>query len=124
MSAPEVLEGIPDRSTSASRPPFSVEVVAWRPLERGSLLGFTEIVIPQLKLHIADITVHQHESGKRWCGMPGKPRLDKDHNVIRAASGKPEYSKVIWFADRRVADAFGARVVEALDAYLARVGAA
>ena len=72
---------------------FSVEVVAWKPLDRGTLLGFAEIVIPQLKLHIADITVHRHESGKMWCGMPGKPRIDRDGNLVRAASGKPEYSQ-------------------------------
>ena len=103
---------------------FSVEVVAWKPLERGTLLGFAEIVIPQLKLHIADITVHRHESGKMWCGMPGKPRLDRDGNLVRAASGKPEYSQVLWFEGRAVSDAFSTRVVEALDRYLAREGAA
>ena len=59
-----------------------------------------------------------------WCGMPGKPRLDRDGNLVRAASGKPEYSKVIWFEGRAVSDAFSARVIEALDRYLAREGAA
>ena len=39
-------------------------------------------------------------------------------------SGKPEYSKVIWFEGRAVSDAFFAAVLAALDRYLARESAA
>jgi hypothetical protein len=103
---------------------LGVEVVGWKPLERGTLLGFAEIRIPQLRLRISDLTIHRHESGKRWCGMPGRPRLDRDGSLVRTESGKPEYTPVLRWEGRAVSDASSARVVEALDLYLSREGAA
>ena len=45
-------------------------------------------------------------------------------SIAGKTSGKPEYSKVLWFEGKTVQDAFSDRVLAALDAFLARDGAA
>jgi hypothetical protein len=97
---------------------LAIEVTDWRPFERNTLLGFATIFLPQLRLHIGDVTVHQHENGKRWVGLPAKPRLDRDGIPLRGENGKVEYSKILWFDGRAVADAFSAAVLAALDRHL------
>jgi len=101
---------------------MEIEVTAWKPFERGTLLGFAEVFIPALKLHIGDVGVHKHPTGKRWASLPGKPRLDRDRRLVLTPDGKPEYSKVIWWDGRPVADAFSAKVIAGVEAFEKREG--
>jgi hypothetical protein len=108
----------------SDRARMTVEVTGWRPFERGTLRGFAEIYIPEIKLHIGDIAVHRHESGEQWCGLPARPRLDRDGSPLRGESGKIEYSRTLWFDSRAVSDAFSTAVLAALDRHLGKDAAA
>jgi hypothetical protein len=88
---------------------FSVEVEAFKSLKSGSLHGFCDVTIPELKLKIHGLTVHESH-GRTWVGLLGKPMIDKDGRGLRDDRGKPQYSPVLKFLDRNVDDAFSARV--------------
>ena len=96
---------------------FSIEILDRRPLERGSLKGFLTVEIPELHLRIRDCSVHESH-GKHWIGLPGKPQLHRNRELIRDADGRPRYSPVVEFATKKVADVFGERVLETLDRHL------
>ena len=58
----------------------------------------------------------EHESGRRWAQLPAKPQITTDRQPV-IKDGKLQYSKIIWFADRAVADRFSEAVIRTLDAY-------
>lgn len=93
---------------------FSIFVEGFRPYHSNTLRGFITIVIPEIKLRIVDLTVHEM-NGKRWISMPGKPQLDRDGNVRKdPQSGKILYTSVIEFTSKEVRDRFNQRVIAAL----------
>jgi hypothetical protein len=108
---------------------FTVQVEAFKPHRSNSLHGFVDVTIPELKLKIRELTVHESH-GKRWVGLPGKPMVNsRDCEVLADDRGKPRYVPVRQFIDRRIGDAFGDRVIEALlarwpDAFAERSGEA
>jgi hypothetical protein len=77
------------------------------------LICFCTVIVPEMRLRVIDVTVFQSH-GKRWCGLPGNPQIDKDGQAPRDDRGKVVYSPVIQFTDRDVGDAFSDRVIEAL----------
>ena len=87
----------------------------FRPFRRNTLLGFAEVIIPDIHLRIKDIAVHQ-KGDARWAALPAKPQV-KDGVVIKDADGKAQYVAILEFTSRTVRDAFSAAV---LDAVLAR----
>jgi hypothetical protein len=91
-----------------------ITILDWRPVERNTLRGFCTVCIEAWHRVIADVAVHEHESGRRWAQLPAKPQITSDRQpVIR--DGKLAYTKVVWFADKAVADRFSDAVIEALD---------
>jgi len=93
---------------------FTIEVVGFTPFARNTLRGFATIRLPELKLTIHDLTVHQHDSGSRWASMPGKALIDKNGIAKRKPDGRVEYVPVLELDGREVRDAFSAAVVRAL----------
>ncbi len=93
---------------------FRVECLAWKPFERNTLRGFATIRICALRLTIEGVTIHE-KNGSRWAQLPARPQLDTDRNLIREPSGKVRCTKILSFDDRRVADAFSAAVVKAVE---------
>jgi hypothetical protein len=77
-----------------------MQVREWRPMQKGSLLGFATVEMPSGMI-VHDITVHE-SNGRRWANPPGKPQLDRDKHPI-FKDGKLQYAKVIGFEsdDRR-----------------------
>ena len=53
---------------------YTVEVEDFKPLCRKTLRGFISIVIPELRLCIHDIALHQ-KNQSRWVGLPGRPQI-------------------------------------------------
>jgi hypothetical protein len=99
---------------------LTVAVLDWKSLERNTLRGFANVVVKELQLVIRDVAIHERD-GKRWVQLPGKPQIDRDGNTIRdPAIGRIKYVPVLEFGSRRVADAFGQRVLEALDVHQGR----
>ena len=89
---------------------MTIEVLEVRPIERGSLKAFAKIRVPQWRLSIDDVALHE-ANGKWWCSLPARPQLDQNRNVAKDDTGKVKYVKSLWFDDRTTADRFSAAVV-------------
>jgi hypothetical protein len=96
---------------------LTVNIEAFRSFKSGTLVGFCTVVVPELRLRIVDLTVHQHANGRRWVGMPGKPQLNSDGTARRDERGKVAYTPVLGFTDKATQAAFSDRVIEALLAF-------
>jgi hypothetical protein len=95
-------------------PRLSVRVEHFKPLRSGSLRGFLDVTIPEWGLQVREITAHE-SYGKRWIGLPARPRIDCHGHVHRDGRGKVLYTCVLQFVDRDASAAFSAQVIAALD---------
>jgi hypothetical protein len=91
---------------------LSIEVTGFKRFEKGTLLGFADIVIRELRLKVHEIALHEKGSA-RWASMPSKPWL-KDGVAVRGDDGKIQYSPLFEFETREVRDAFSREVWRAL----------
>jgi hypothetical protein len=94
---------------------MTINVVEWKSLSSGALVGFATIAIAELKMKIHDVGVYQKED-RRWAMPPSKPMV-KNGTVVRDSEGAVRYSKVIEFDNKQVAGAFSDAVIEALLRY-------
>jgi hypothetical protein len=92
---------------------LTLEVEAFTPRRSNTLFGFATVYIPALQLRIFDLSVHE-KNGKRWCGLPAKPWVDRDGIAKRGDDGKIIYAPVLEFADQATRHAFSDRVIAAL----------
>jgi hypothetical protein len=90
-----------------------VHVEAFTPRRSNTLVGFVTVVVPELRLKIFDLSVHE-KNESRWVGMPGKAQIQRDGTVRKDERGKALYTPVIEFTDRATRDAFSARVIASL----------
>lgn len=99
---------------------LTIEIAAFSPLEKNTLRGFVTIRLPELRLVLHELPVHQHPNGKRWVSLPAKPMLDSSGKAMTdRETGKVRYVRLLSFDDKDVSDAFSARVLDALDAWQA-----
>jgi hypothetical protein len=94
-------------------PRLTVRIEEWTPRRSNTLFGFVTVVIPEMRLRIIDLPVHE-SGGRRGANFPAKPQIDKEDRVRRDVRGKILYSSVIQFTDTLTRDAFSARIIEAL----------
>jgi len=66
----------------------SIACTDFRPFHRNTLRGFATVKLPDLRLTIRDIAVHQHTSGSRWAQLPAKPMIDNAGVAKRTAEGR------------------------------------
>jgi len=98
---------------------LTVQVLDFRSVERTTLRGFATVLIREMNLVIRDVAIHERDE-KRWAQLPSKPQLDRDHNTLRDDAGKVRWVPIVEFGHRRMADAFGQRVLEALAVFQGR----
>jgi hypothetical protein len=91
---------------------LSIEVTAFKRFDRGTLRGFCDVVIRELRLKVHEVAVHE-KGDSRWAAMPSKPWL-KDGVAIRGEDGKIQYSQLFEFEAREVRYAFSREVWRAL----------
>jgi hypothetical protein len=91
-----------------------LSVVAWKPRQRSTLLGFVDVLLPN-GLTIRDITVHT-KNGKAWVSLPAKPIVGPDGLAQRDDAGKIRYTPILEWPDRAVADRFSIAVTAAIEA--------
>lgn len=101
---------------SAPNGKVTVACLDWRSVERGTLLGFANIHIKEIRLTIRDVALHQ-KNEKRWASLPSKAQISKERELIKDSEGKIKYAPVLEFDNKRVADAFSEAVVRAIDAF-------
>ena len=84
----------------------------WRPLRKGSLLGFVTVTMP------SGIIIHEvsilETNGRFWASPPSKPMIDRNGVVMIDDAGKRRYSALIEFADRDTRSRWSAAVVAAV----------
>ena len=90
----------------------SIDCTGFKPLRKGTLVGFADIVIRELKLTIHDVALHEKGSS-RWASMPSRPWL-KDGVAVRDDAGKIQYSPLFEWETREVSNAFSREVWRAL----------
>jgi hypothetical protein len=100
------------RDASPKRGKLSVECVDWRPLSKGTLLGFAQIRIPEIALLIHDVALHRKNESV-WVQLPSKSWI-KDGAIVRDADGKPKFLPVVEFDRTEVRAAFSERVIAAV----------
>jgi hypothetical protein len=84
----------------------------FNPFCKNTLRGFCTIHIAELRLEIRDIAVHT-KGDARWVQLPARPQV-RDGELVKDDHGKVQYSHLMSFDTRAVADAFSAAVVKAL----------
>jgi hypothetical protein len=91
---------------------MQVSLTDWRPLRRNSLLGFASIRVGALV--IKDVTLHS-SNGRRWAGLPAKPRMSQGGEIMKDERGKVLYTPVLEWSNRETADRFSNAVIAAVE---------
>jgi hypothetical protein len=86
-----------------------IRLISWKPLVKNSLRGFATVELP-IGLKIVDCPVLV-SNGKAWASLPTKPMLDRDGKHVKP-DGKPQYSAILEWKSRDLADRFSEAVVE------------
>ena len=90
----------------------AVHVRNWRPMRKGSLLGFARVELPSgMILH--DVTVLTGERGP-WASPPSKPMIDRDGVAMKDVNGKARYTPLIEFTSKGIRERFSDAVIAAL----------
>jgi hypothetical protein len=91
-----------------------IEVIEWREVRRNTLRGFAKIRVPEWRMIISDIALHEKD-GRRWVLLPTKQLLDRNGEPMRGDDGKQRYMRLIQFDDREIGDRFSDAVVKAVE---------
>ena len=93
----------------------STDCIGFKPLRKGTLVGFADIVVRELKLTIRDVALHWKGDSRR-VSPPGRPRI-KDGELIHEPDGRIKYAKILEFETSEVQQAFSAAVLDTYDIY-------
>jgi DNA-binding cell septation regulator SpoVG len=85
-----------------------MRLLAFKPLRKGSLIGFAEVTLPN-GLTISDIPVCTSH-GKVWASLPSKAILDRDGRHVEQ-DGKRKYVPILQWADRSTNDRWSDAVI-------------
>jgi hypothetical protein len=80
----------------------------WRSHSKGTLKGFFDATLASGMI-LRGLMLHQRDES-RWIGLPAREWTDNQ--------GVKQYSKIVDFTNRAVADRFKDSVLDALDKYL------
>jgi hypothetical protein len=87
--------------------------VEFRPLRKGSLLGFATVRLGS-GLILYDDGVHRQGS-RAWCSPPARPWINGDGSLVRDdATGKVKYAPVVRFATHGVRSSWSRQILAAL----------
>jgi hypothetical protein len=87
----------------------------FRPLNKNTLRGFADVVLPLTRLCIRDVAIHK--IGDRcWINLPSRPMLNKDGSPMLNNRGKPLYFAFLRFTDEAAHLQFERAVIAALRA--------
>lgn len=86
----------------------------WRPMRKGSLLGFAKVEMPSGMI-LSDVGIMSGERGP-WASPPSKPMVGRDGMALKDDKGKLRCSPIIEFTNKEVRNRFSAGVIEAMRA--------
>jgi hypothetical protein len=100
-----------NRSTAQSANPlFGIRLRGFRPLAKGTLIGFADIELPGALL-VHDCPVFRAKDGSAWAALPAKPVVDRDGKQKADANGKRQFAPVLEWCNRELANRFSAVVI-------------
>lgn len=76
---------------------MSIECINYKPVNKGSLLGYADLFVPKMGLEIFGCSLHQKE-GRRWVNLPSKEYTND--------MGEKKYAPVVRFREKSHTDAF------------------
>jgi hypothetical protein len=91
------------------RTPPRLRLLRWRPAVKGALRGFADVEF-WFGLKIADCPV-LISHGRAWVSFPGKP-VFTDGRHQHDEHGKPAYTTLLSWRDRKLQDRFSAAVLQ------------
>ena len=94
---------------------MTLKCTDFRRYTSGTLLGFGTFENTDTGMAIGDCPIHE-KNGKRWVGMPARPMLDRDRNLI-TEGGKVQYAQVITFTTKEARDVWVGQALRALEAH-------
>ena len=91
--------------------------VAFKPLERGSLVGFADI---ELQSGIVWLGCSMHRSnGRSWCNPPGRPLVTPECTLMIGDDGRVVYSPCVEFSEKKVRYRWSDECVKAIEEFIA-----
>jgi hypothetical protein len=91
---------------------LTVRVTSFKPFAKNTLVGFARVHIDEIRLTIDDVAVHRKNTAA-CAQLSARPWL-KDGAVVLDERGRIQYSPILAFDTREVADAFSRSVIKAL----------
>jgi len=92
----------------------ALKVTDWKPLNRGALLGFCTVTMPD-GMVLREVAIMQTNTSI-WASPPARPMVDKDGYVMTDDAGKRRYTAVVEFVSKEVRDRWSMAVIDALRA--------
>jgi hypothetical protein len=96
--------------SAALAPKPRMKLLEWRPMRKNTLHGFAVVELPS-GLVVRDISLHQ-KAGKWWASLPSRPVLDAEGKHVSNHAGHRQYSALLGWRDRNLADRFSAALIE------------
>ncbi|MDA8249487.1 MAG: hypothetical protein M0Z28_09920 [Rhodospirillales bacterium] len=91
-----------------------IVVSEWKPLRKGSLLGFVTVTMRSGLIFREVSVLASHD--KVWASPASKPMIDRNGCVMKNAAGKIRYSPIVSFVDATIRERWSAAVVAAVRA--------
>ena len=85
---------------------MSIECIRYKPINKGTLLGYVDLHIFKTGLEIYDCSFHQKE-GRRWINFPSREYTDE--------KGEKKYFSVVRFRDKSLMEEFSKAAKEAIE---------
>lgn len=85
---------------------MSIECMRYKPINKGTLLGYVDLYIPKMGLEIYGCSFHQKD-GRRWINFPSKEYTDEQ--------GEKKYSATVRFREKSQMEDFSRVAKEAIE---------
>lgn len=85
---------------------MSVECMNYKPVNKGSLLGFADLFVPKMGLEIYGCTLHQKD-GRRWVNFPSREFTNDQ--------GEKKYMSIVRFREKTHMNAFTELAKQAIE---------
>lgn len=94
-----------------------VQVLNWRPIGKGALLGSIDVVLDvghRRSMTITECSVLVASNGRIWVNLPARPYEDKETGRLARdpATGKIKYIAIAKWPDRETSDQFSKLVLK------------
>lgn len=83
-----------------------IECLKYKPINKGTLLGYADLFAPKMGLEIFGVALHQKD-GRRWVNMPSREYVDD--------KGEKKFISVIRFPNKVHMEEFTRQAKEAIE---------